>query len=1266
MNAFERFACELARLSALIPGLGITVVAFVPSLLVIATSYLLGRAARALPGGRGRPSHTPTWVAASLVAVALYGLARIADPFLRDRLHRPEDVDPALWERVSYFEWRLLGAPWGRPLVPLDAHPDVAIALHTIVWLPIIALVALLLERFVVSASQLAWSTKQEDLPFFHRWVGASTTRRADDRFRRWARPLWIAIFVAHGIAGWLFYVRFVADEPPGMMACREGQQAAPVRPAAYADDPIEQARDDARPAPGAWVLALYLLTVLGVHLATQARPPAEQDEKKAEDEAKAPPPEPAIERLRAALAEAPGAPTIAKPMRTPARAAETAALPERTAALAAEAFHRLTGQSSLYAHQRDVLEHLASMWRTAPPTARGAAPELREEAMGAPFRGAEGALEHPLVLLPEGTGRTALCALAALQVFLDRGATTLVVTRDAPSARAFAERVRDAVQRTAARWNAAVAVAGDDLAATLLAERTPAIVVAHLEALESDVLSDARTEAIFKRLGLWIVLDVEGFTGVREMHLHMLARRTWALLDALHDAPYPALLLATAGPSASGIAGWARHLLAAPLRVFERDGAPRPAHATITRRDLRRDDAREVTIAELAEACARAGLRWHLRLAGDAWRGIARSTIDLAHVPGHVADPLDAEIVMIEGRWPDVRREADRLAHAGQRVAPEGETLVILAPPRGDELALHDEAEDAPFRALTLALPRAVPLSEPEVVRQRHFDRALGREQDVDALRTRFGAPFVDETLRRLEASGRVARRAVLEFDARIDDARARAKVRSTSEAAIGEPICDACVGESTSRVRLVDEGTRDVLRELDLSTASALHPPGSLALHARGRYLVRESASEPGLLLAAHGQPPGRTTPDRRVAIEVHAKLELSERSLGGAPIPIAIARAEVTETFHGIRRYAPGPRLVERRSYAHPIASVYSTEACLVVIEPALPRAAEIALATAIRAMLPCLLRASEDLIDVEVVRLDERVCLALFDRTPGASGLAQHLHHEGIGDLLRLARLALERLVGAETAPLRALYDTREGAEREPWDARAALAWLDRVLDAAPEDDAPARERAARVEHEPGEGTPGDLGRVWIALEGRTEDLVWTRHAWISEVAIGGAPPGQVHLDVAFERGAIARALDEAASATDDLGAWSELVARAEADLAPLASRLIDLAGPAYPELVLGLVAAIPTRARPLAPAERAPLVTLVRRRADAPAKALLALSLLRAYGSAQILESTRGPLVRTTIGDRDRVVDLTRDPPRVVSSSEVAAARVRLG
>src|SRR5690606_2743791 len=194
----------------------------------------------------------------------------------------------------------------------------------------------------------------------------------------------------------------------------------------------------------------------------------------------------------------------------------------------------------------------------------------------------------------------------------------------------------------------------------------------------------------------------------------------------------------------------------------------------------------------------------------------------------------------------------------------------IVLAPPADEEMVLHEEASDAPNRERIESLPKAVPLAEPDVLRQRHLDRALGREQHVDALRARLGAELTDELLARLEASKRIRTRELWYFDPKSDDAAIKRLVRAAGEAALGEPVRASCVSEASDRLRIVDRGTSETLFEVDRAIAPALYAPGAIFEHPRGRYQIlgREGG---GVLESEQVTEPHRTTLERKVRIEM-----------------------------------------------------------------------------------------------------------------------------------------------------------------------------------------------------------------------------------------------------------------------------------------------------------------------------------------------------------------------------------------------------------
>lgn len=1225
------------------------------------------------------PSPGAAVTTSAFACVVLYTLGRVVDPLLRGFMHRPAWIPEDVWARVGWFEWRLLDRSWLWGAAPLADHTGFALLVHAAVWGAVFLAVLILLDVF--STGQLRFSEPRRDLPRYFPWVGASTTRRADRRFRRWIVGALVLLIPVHALAG--VALAGVAD-----LASVDGQLQL---------GQLSSATRDHVPAPGAWVAGGMLAWSLLFHLMVTGKEPVadkRNEEEEDDEELELNPATTALERLRAALeALRPG--VELEPLeRREADPGERVDFPPTIAPLVREIFTDLTGETRPWAHQAELLEHLGQLWSMQVGPERGEVPSLEEERAASVVQRSDSSTPHALILAAEGSGRTTATLLAALHVYFDRGATSLVIVRDRALARRWADTLARAIASSSARWNVQVCVAGEDLASTLVSDRTPAIVVADLERCEAEVLCDPRTDEYLARLGLIVADDVDGFTGVTEMHLQLVMRRLWALLDRLHEAPYPAALLATAGAGASGMDAWAKHVLAVPLRTFSEDNAQTRAQLLLRRRDLVDGLGVDIPLGVLAQACDDAELPWHLRLAGDAHRDVRRAAFDLGNLRRHHReDPREAAIVIVEGTYPEVHREAARLAHAGVGLdtdldqggfSPESPVVLVLAPPGDEEMVLHEEAEDAERRELVAALPRAVPLAEPRVVRQRHFDRAMGREQDLDALRERFGARFVDETIARL--GDNLRRREVLTMDARSDAIAPRTLLRSVKEGALGQPIDAHCVSDTDSQTQVVDAGTSEVLATLDRAVAPAVYAPGRIFIHPRGRFMIlndrdegreasegREDGREVVHTIAAEQlDSRERTTPDRTTSVALGAPAEWTEREFGGRGLPVSLAHARVGEHLHGVRRYAPGPKLSDHRHYEQPRPVHYGTDVCLVATgaDPRPPAGVEaeaepntkpgapreelplevlVPLAAALRMVLPCYLRASSELVDVDLIEIEGHRVLVFFDRTPGASGFARAIYERGLKDLLELARMVLERLVGPEFARLRTIHDRFPGSDPSQWRISDALRWLDGILDAPPEpidEDEGEAEHApgeARVEYTPGEGH-GDLGRLWISHSGRTDDLVWTRHSWWSPVPLaspGGEPAkGKVCFDVAVERPAIAAAQRRATALAGhrlqqsldyrgrlDLGsrdAHAQLLEADRADLGPIRERLAALAGAALVDTVLALVAAIPLHPRPLAVSDRGPLAVLARRRADLDAKLLLACALLPEEAGAEIV------------------------------------------
>ncbi|MFV8755337.1 hypothetical protein ACNOYE_32705 [Nannocystaceae bacterium ST9] len=1200
-------------------------------LMIAMVALLAALLRRKLASSADAPTPGPSAVAAALACALIYVFGRLLDPLLASLLTRPSWFPEARWPEVGWFEWKLLGREWAWGALPLAEHPTLALIVHAIVWLVVWRVVRFVLD--LLWTHDQRWSRPEQELAFYQRFVGSTTTRRADQQFRRWIGPLVLLALPIHAVAG----LR--------LSTISEGS-----------------------PAPGTWVIGGLILWMLVFHLLVEGKPPAAKpaDEAAADEVAvEAGKLRPAIDRLRQAVEQLrPGVDLEPLELR-PAHPGTRAEFPSAIAPLVREIFVDLTGQTKPWAHQAELLGFLGELWRMQAAGERGEVPSLAEERGPTTVQSADTSTPHALMLAPEGSGRTTTTLLAALHVFFDRGATSLVLVRDRATAKAWSRRLERALLGSSARWNVLVCLAGETLASALIAERTPAIVIADLETCEAEVLGDPRTDGFLARLGLVVADDVDSFTGVAEMHLQLCMRRLWALLDRLHEAAYPAALLATCGGSASGMDAWAKHVLAQPMRLFTDDQAARREQLLLRRRDLVDGGGHDVPLALLARACDEAGLPWHLRLAGDAHRHVRRAAFDLGTLRRHFCDdPGDAAIVIVEGTYGDVRREADRLAHAGLALAPElalaGAVVLVLAPPGDEEMVLHEEAEDAPKRELIASLPRAVALAEPRVVRQRHFDRAIGREQDLGALRDRFGAAFVDETVAKLGDSLRL--REVLQLDPKTDEIVARTLLKTAREGALGQPIDAACVSDRGSRASLVDAGTSELLLTIDEAVVRAVYPPGRIFLHPRGRFMIAMIAmiadptgsSEARSLAAEQIDGALRTSSDRSLAIELPEAPIWSTREFGGRAIPVALIAGQVIERIHGVRRFGPGPKLLDHRVFEQPIEVRYGSDLCLIatgtdprgkhaIVEKEPAWETLIPLCAAIRMMLPAYLRAGEDAVDVDLVEHEGHRFVAIFDRTLGASGIARFVCERGLADLLALARMVLERLVGPEFARLRHIHDRAPHSDPARWQIGDALRWLDDVLDRPPPAETlPGASNpellGPRVEFVPGEGH-GDLGRLWISQTGRTDDLVWTRHTWTSLVPLAGLPPGRVSFDVAVERPAIAAARRRSLLAGSPAIRQPGLLARDDVrfelleddtrDLAPIRACLRERCDDAYVDAVLGLVAAIPIRGKPLAQADRGPLAVLARRRADRDAKLLLACALLPDDAAVEIVRGNEG-------------------------------------
>ena len=1275
----------------------------------------------------GSPAPGPAWLMSVWIAIGLYVAARLIDPLLAHDLGPPPlGVTPSAWERVGYFESVLLGRGWAAPLLPLADHPAVAVTLHAALWPSLIAAIRFIVRLWPSSVRtagvDVRYETSEPMLPRW--WIGATTARRADDRFKRWSLPMLAVLVPLHVTAGGLMAV---GERGSAIPQCSEAQS---VSEASATDSDVRSPFDEAvnlalgsdvptaltvsHPSAGAWVLGGLLLLFWILHLTLPGRPSAEPRDQEEDDAENAlatedTPPAALLTRLLAALHDG-ESPTEARehaqslPIEThSSREAQRSALPRELNAMVEPLLAALTANTELFTHQAAVLSHLVDAWRVSPGKDLAETPSLEELVAKSPIT-RRARSPHALFLAPEASGRSTVAMLAAVHVALDRGGSTLVVVPEGTDPAEWASRLRHAVDRTPARWSVSIAVAGDELGVLLLSDEVPTVVVSDIASLDASVLADPRAEAFLDRLGLIVVDNLDEHIGIAEMHLHLMMRRLWALddtrLSLMEARGFPMLVLATAGPesaasTAAERAHWARHVLAAPVHCFAgAAGAPCATRVWVEHTDLAMGGGGPPTRAALAQACAEAGLRWHYRRAGDGRRGLrdddwndprwngdgsdmvpAGAHPPAAHTPATPmtsastsssgADVRYAEVVCIEGRYLEVRREARRLALAGSLTEDRTALLVLRSAP-DESVVLHQEAMDSPFASQTeqaSAWPRPCIAVEPVVLRQRHLERSLGLPHDREALRKRFGPELTDGVLERLESNGRVRVERLHLFDPVRDAPVLCEVVRSDRKLSLGEPIDARCVSDADARVTVLDRATAAPVTRIDAAIAPVRLPPGHVLRTQTGAYVVMPSASEDRAkrrLWVDATATEERTTIERELVVAGPPRFELGVRSVGGRQLPVGLLRVDLEERCHGVRRYPPwhigranGTTETEARRFDPPHVARYSSEACLIGLPSTLDHDAAATLVTACRFAIPQVLRASDELADAATVVLDsprmrhraadahdtdaynadpslsdrERF-LVFFDRLPGGGGFAAGIDREHLGVVLQVARLALERIVGTSVEPFREVWDPSPRSGWRPWRAREALIFLDEILDAPSMSvDRPTRGYA------PGEGQVGDLGRLWVAPRGETHRLVWTRHRWVSSVPLRRpdgtqVPLGPVLFDAGIERSML-RDRDPT-TANGSLQPFRELLAKA--------------AGDAYLATVLALLAQMPSRATAAGSHPPTPLQTFFSRRGDGAAKARLAAALVE--GGQAWVDATGKHALR--VGDR--FFDVTTGAP----------------
>ncbi len=531
----------------------------------------------------------------------------------------------------------------------------------------------------------------------------------------------------------------------------------------------------------------------------------------------------------------------------------------------------------------------------------------------------------HQIVLAPEGSGKTTLAILAAANHALTHARATLIVTRSENQAELLTAHIRATVEPSTMRWNLRLRQLGRDFASDLSRDIIPDLVVVSLEQLVTGLLDNHEVYIPFLRhVGLVVVDDVESYAGAVEIHAQLAFRRLQLLFRQLSDVEYlgdenAPLMLVLGVDSMKQTASWAQSLcgIQASIHTFsdqhstasvsEGDSPPCQQQLGYRFSDLRTDSGRPLTAAEVVGVCEALRVPWLYRPAGDGRRHAGRGPLLLNQEPSHAcATPGDACVVLLEGRWSEVRRELRRLRWAGadsgrkevcfltvvgceeQQACETLDPAFGLAP--GDE---REELTDLSEQLITLPLPIVRPPSTLAV--QSHLLSDLLQQWiEVKDLVDTFGGTVV-QSLRRLNRQGMLfieercdVKPERKEYEAKVYLRATAASLQDETAGEAGKGIIELAQYDKVRQVELVspqavrvrNRSDHTQLGWVEARSASAVYYPGRILEDARGRFVVVSRRDEGELIADVEVEPvlhADISSPRRRFEVDVDTAIEL-----------------------------------------------------------------------------------------------------------------------------------------------------------------------------------------------------------------------------------------------------------------------------------------------------------------------------------------------------------------------------------------------------
>ena len=561
----------------------------------------------------------------------------------------------------------------------------------------------------------------------------------------------------------------------------------------------------------------------------------------------------------------------------------------------------------------------------------------------------------------------------------------------------------------------------------------------------------------------------------------------------------------------------------------------------------------------DLVDACEEAKVPWTYLEPQTA----STSSLDAAHARQGAyfkTSAQEAVVVFVPGRLTHVRRELERLSYAGSRfirtdgprVAPkERKVTLVQIVDRDEEMAFNAGDASGSIHSLISRLPQPLERAPGAEISEAHLGVELfEREMEADEIVRVFGERellkvsnlarrahvrvevrhalgngeqnFEERAWLRLKASG------LRDSEESSDNEKGLIPPAPTSIREFGDSsyvVFNAALMEEVERVTEVAARLSyfpDAILPTDKGVVKVLSDARKESLLQERGENFQAGANHSRMVFVEPFSEHYRSIPEQELSIASNQKVRQTI-SPGGTPLQIDQVYG-VLSVAHIATRWVNAETFeyLQRRTGHSAEVMKTSARALTVGLQGLLDQGAADDLREDVLKVLSSVVRLSlgfvydvdEREMDASVTRVDGEDVLAFFEFQEENSGALDALLREGLEHVLRVARMYLERVLSHERLlsawcdrPMEVTLRARLGSveavrAREAEVRKIILTWLDDRLPVESGAGSAWVARSYPSGSEAGEGSPGDLGRVWITSADGVQDLHWRRLQWIA--------------------------------------------------------------------------------------------------------------------------------------------------------------------